>query len=233
MKNLIGIIYQPKKVFEKIVNNKGGWISAIIVIVLLLFIIAIFNSGVSEQIMNKSKIFQRFSSDQIATIKATAHKMKYIGMAISSILFVFKIILLGLLLFGGTLLFKGKAKFGQIMSVLVYSYIVIVLGDCVNLFAMYMRGLDAIKSTNDINLIGINVFFNCDNISNALYTFYSQINLFQVWFISLLIIGLTLVAKIEIWKSTILVLVYWLIITALPILLAYVSEMVVRNAGVM
>jgi hypothetical protein len=63
--------------------------------------------------------------------------------------------------------------------------------------------------------------------------FLSYINPFQLWFIVLLIIGLKIFTDSTWAKSTIVCIVYWLIVTLFPVISTYFSQVMMANKGLM
>lgn len=222
---LIQIIISPTKVFELIKNKALKWSILLIIMTILVVAFSLLNIPIKNEIMLKSDIATRVSSDQLAMIQNLQSKMQYINLIASAVQFLIKMAFFSLLLWGGVRLFRNNVKYVQIFSLFICAYFIIVLGDYFNTLINYIAGIEHINVRYNIYKIGINVLFDVNKIGVFLYTFLYYINPFQIWFLLLVTYGLTYVTQIKLKYSFFIILSLWIIAIVSPSLLSvYIAE---------
>ena len=144
--------------------NTINWVRVLLILVLLTIINSLLSLQIGEVVLKNSEIFTKMPSEQAEMIKATQQKLKYFGVVTSSIVFITKMFFYSLILWGGVSIFRKGINFSRILSVLLISYFIIVLGDLVNVGANYLVGIENITSQYDAYKIGINSFFSVKDI---------------------------------------------------------------------
>jgi hypothetical protein len=172
-------------------------------------------------------------AESIAMMKATHEKMKFVGVVTSSIFFIIKMFFYSLVLWLLTFMGKKDIKYIQILSLFVIAFFIVILGDIANTAIIYFQGIDKITSEYSIYKTGLNILFDVKSIGPVIYSMFTYINPFQIWFIVLLIIGLNRLFEIEISKATLIILIFWLITVAIPVTVVYFTEIVKIKAASM
>ena len=231
MKEFIQIIANPVGLYKE--ANTINWVRVLLILVLLTIINSLLSLQIGEVVLKNSEIFTKMPSEQAEMIKATQQKLKYFGVVTSSIVFITKMFFYSLILWGGVSIFRKGINFSRILSVLLISYFIIVLGDLVNVGANYLVGIENITSQYDAYKIGINSFFSVKDIGGPIYTALFFINPFQIWFIILLVLGLKTIAEIDKSRAILVTLIFWFITVLIPVIMAYMSEIAMSKAGAM
>lgn len=233
MKEFILILINPKKCYKSFKTTSFSWGKGLLLLLLLSVIVQILFFPINKVVMNHSDFLSKMPADKIEMMKAIQEKMKYIGLLTSSILFMIKMFFYTLVLWLLSLLSKKKVNFLQVLSLVIISFFVVVLGDIVNVGILYFQGIDKITSEYGIYKTGLNIFFDIKSTGPILYAMLRYFNPFQIWFVILLIIGLKSVAEIKIPKATIIILFFWLIIVFIPVFMVYIGEIVKHKTGLM
>lgn len=231
MNDLLSIIYRPRFEFKAIKDNQVNYIIVLLILLLLTIIQGVVFFPVQEQIMAHNDIFANMPPEQAEKAKAMGETMKYFGLLAAGFIYIIKILLQALMVWGGVAIFKGKIDYKQ--SILVVSLVsfITILGDFVNAGIIFLRGVENVTSMADVSKIGLNLLFNPEISGLPMYTFFSYINPFQIWGIILIIIGLKVVGEMQTSNATILCLILWLIWVAFPVVGVVISELARSKAG--
>jgi hypothetical protein len=204
------VLYNPKKVFNEIAQNTN-WGTDYIILSFILVIIAIFILPIKEQILNNFLALKGLSANQMELIKSTAKKTQYIDLIAEPIIFLIKTLVLTILLYLGILLYKGKKIFKELFSLSIAAFIIMVLSSLANMVLLYFKGVENINGVIDTYAIGLNIYFNYKVVGIPLYQFLTHVNIFEVWFVIILIFGVNKIAEIGKIESSIIVISTWLI----------------------
>lgn len=232
MKEFFLILFQPKSCFESLKTTSFPWGKGLLFLLFIVIINSILSFPIGKAVMNHSDIFSRMPADKAEMMKAMQEKMKYLGLFTVSILFVIKMFFYSLVLWLLSFFCKKEVKFISILSIIIVTSFVIVLGDIVNTMIIYFQGTDKVISEYTVHKSGLNILFDVSNIGAVFYTLLTYINPFQIWFIVLLIIGLKNLVGIKITNGAVITLLFWLITIAIPTLMVYMAEMAKSKMGV-
>lgn len=231
MKELALIFYKPKDVFRKIKLNEFKWGFILIIIILLTFIIKILALPYVQQIIEHTKSFTQIPQDEAKTFLAIQQKMRYFGIIMSIISLIIRMFIYSLIIWVGVSLFKYKPIFKQIFSLFISSYLIITLGEVMNIGVLLLTK-NNIVSQYDMYLIGLNILFDIEKIGETYFTALYYINPFQIWFIIFLVKGLNNIIEMKISHSIIVTLAMWFIMIFVPIGLTYLNQLTLSKVGV-
>ena len=232
MNTLFLTLFRPVKAFNQLKTESFSAMS-LLMIILLVIINLILMIPVTEKVLQITTASMPLNSDQLEMMAQVSHTMRYVqifGSIITSIvMFLFYALLLYLLV----LISKSKLDFKKALQLIICCYIALAIGSLVNTAFLYMRGIDAIQHIYDITLTGINLLTSTDKVGMTMYVFLSYINLFQLWFVALISIGLTILADMKPVKATIISILFWLVTVLFPVISVYFSQAVLEKAGMM
>lgn len=232
MNDLISIIFRPKKEFQAVRENTVQWLFLFIALLLLTLISQILSFPIAEQLINHSDMFSKLPPEQLEKIKNVTQKMRYVQLISGGFMFIIKILVFTLLVWGGVYAFQGKIKFEQALILVLLVNLVIILGDLVNIGILFARGIENIHSQYDMAKTGLNVLVSKDQTGTGLYTILSYINPFEIWYVILLIIGIRTVTGLSSMSSISITLIIWLLTIAVVATMAVVGEMARAKMGV-
>jgi hypothetical protein len=96
---------------------------------------------------------------------------------------------------------------------------------------VYIKGIDNIENMYDIMLTGANLLTTVEKAGVFLYMLLTYINPFQIWFVILLIIGVKVFTDSSWKKSSVICIIYWLIVTLFPVISTWYSQVILANKG--
>lgn len=226
-------LFQPVKAFSE-AKAVGKFPTMSLIIVLFLLLI---NLILMVPIVGKvtALTFSSLSlpANQIDTMIQVTHKMRYMQVAGSEILYIVMFLFYAFLLYVFARLAKSKLEYKQALLLITYSYFIVVIGDLVNTLLLYIRGIDAITNVYDTSLMGLNMLTSVDAVGATLYTFFSYFTPFQLEFIILLSIGLNVFTGMNCLKSMIISVLFWLITILIPTFSVYYSQLTIAKTGML
>lgn len=232
MNTMFLTIFRPIKAFNQ-QKTEPFSVMSLVVVLFLMLVNLILMIPINEKILQLTVSSMSLPQDQLDTMVAVAHKMRYlqvIGMVIMYlVMFVFYAFLLYLIV----RISKISLNYKKVLQLLICCYLIITIGDLVNTTLVHVQGLYAIKNMYDIFLTGLNLLTSVEQIGVTGYVFLSYINPFQLYFVVLLSIGLKIIAEIQYTKSLVVCVVFWLITILIPVLSAYFSELTMARSGIM
>jgi hypothetical protein len=231
MNDLLSVIYRPRIEFKAVKDNQVSYVIVMLILVLLTIIQAVVSFPVQEQLMANNDIFANIPPDQAAKAKAIAGVMKYFGLIIAGVVYIMKILVQALMVWGGITLFKGKIDYKQSVLIVSLASFITILGDFANAGVIFMNGIEKVTSIPDLSKTGLNLLFDPEKTGLALYTLLAYINPFQVWSIIILITGFSIVGEMHWSNAVILCLILWFIWVTFPVFSVVLSEAARAKAG--
>ena len=117
------------------------------------------------------------------------------------------------LLYLVSILANGRMRFRQAYSLVAFASIALVAEWSVGLTVMLLKGLENIQRPFDlVPALGLTLIFR--DVGLGWFTLLNSVNLFQIWFIVLLVIGIASMNGFSRWKSGWVVVSVWLFQTA-------------------
>ncbi len=202
LRKIWGVLLEPGKTFSSL-NRKPTWLLPVIVLIAMVMISGVLvsdfrmeeardkidqNPRLSAQ--EKERIFDRMAEQQAKPI------MKLISYVIGPIVAIFVIVLLvsGILYFGGTVLLGGEASFKKVLSVYCWSSLVAIPGFILKTPLMLLK-----KSTQIHTSLAALMPSGGDQ--NLLFKILTHTDIFIIWEISLISIGLAVIYKFSTRKA--------------------------------
>jgi hypothetical protein len=233
MNTLFLALFRPVKTFNEVkATGKFSTISLVIVLFLML-VNLILMIPVTEKIASITLSTISLPENQLDMATQVAHKMRYLQVAGSEILYVIMFLSYALLLYLLVRIAKDKLKYKSALQLIIYTYFIVTVGDLLNTALLYVRGLDAITNMYETSLIGLNLLTSVEQVGATLYTFIGYFTPFQLTFVFLLSIGLKVFTEVKYTKSLIISILFWLITILIPTLSVYFSQIAVANSGIM
>lgn len=233
MDTLFLVLFNPIKAFDKVKMTNKFSISNFLIVLFLMLINLILMIPVIERVTYITFSAMTLTDNQMDTVLQIAHKMRYLHVAGSEVLYFFMFLFYGFLLYLFVYFTKDKSeneiKYKAALQLFINSYFIVVIGDLINTILIYIRGLDAISNTYDTSLLGLNIFTSVEQVGATIYTFLSHFTPFHFAFIIILGIGIKVFTEAKYMKSMSISLTLWLITILVPTLSVYYSELVIEN----
>ncbi len=224
-------LLNPSKAFNQLKTEPFSAMSLIMILILMLLNL-ILMIPVTEKITSITFSSMSLAENQMDTMIQVAHKMRYLQVFGTTILYLVMFLFYALLLYVFVRVAKDKLAYKSALQLIVYSYFIAVIGDLINTGLLYARGLDAITNTYENSLVGLNLLTSVEQVGATLYTFLSSFTPFQLWFVVLLSIGLKIFTNMKPIKSIIISVLVWLMIILIPTLSVYFSQLAVAKSGI-
>jgi len=133
-----------------------------------------------------------------------------ISLSLAPVLLVLRCSILALMLWLTTGLFLLEVGFARMLGIVAYSYLAIMGRDAVILLIVFLRGSAALQSSEGLNVaIGLNLMF--PSLALPWSALAANINIFEAWFVMLLVIGIAGAAGIRWSRALAIVLPTWII----------------------
>lgn len=212
---LTGIIFSSSKTFEEL-NNRPTWLVAFFTIgfgvILITFLISPFMMHAQAASLPSDMSLQQFESGL-----KFVQRYQIIGIVLSPLFLIIKFIFTSAILWLIIQLFS-EVDFKRMFSVVVHCGVILFLGSIITFIILKLRGLQSIKSAADVQVsLGLDLFLRNPDLNLPLKAFLSNINVFSVWWIILISLGISIIAKISRTKATLITTFFWLFGTAIQI----------------
>lgn len=208
LQRLIGVILSPGPTFED-VNRKPTWLVAVIITMLLVVVGSflfnlqakpdwdrIFRTQIRRQM---EKTNQSMTQEQIDQRVSFSVKLVPYFPAIAAVSIPIVYIVIAAVLALGMMLIQAQTTFKKILSVVSWSYagtslVQSIVGNIV-ILVQDRETLNSIDPTQGVNIVPSNLgFFLPDGTSGAMMALASSIDVFSIWYLIVLSIGLAAIA---------------------------------------
>ena len=233
MNTILQTLFSPAKAFQTLKQENKFPGMALIILLVLVAINLILMIPVTSKITTMMMSSMPLPEERREIAIQVAHKMRYLQVIGGLFSIAVMLFLYSLLLFILTAIAKPVLDYVKSLTLVVYSYFAVMIGELINTALLYFRGLEEIKSPFEIMLTGVNMFTSVEKAGAPFYTFLSMINPFQIWFVILLSIGLKVFTGMKYRKVWILVMLFWLILVLFSVASVWFSQTAMKKAGIM
>lgn len=217
---IIGVLFSPDATFASIAR-RPDWVVPLVLLLLVSlaagFIMAphIDFGAAARESMEQNKNATPEQIDKAVRISASIGKVfSYISPVLS---------LIGLLIISGVVLlafriFGGEGDFKQAFSVTCYASIPTIIKSVVTLIIIVAKG-GIIPAQALATLVRSNLGFLVDYKTNPMaFALLSSFDIFSIWFLVLLIIGFSYVARVSKAKSAVTIISLWVLVLLLKLI---------------
>jgi len=148
--------------------------------------------------------------------------MKYIPSFLAPLRQIIDWLIVALMYWGLIFIFRNKTKYSKILTIVVISSVPILISNLVNLFYTLFTGKMIINPGLSGLVASGKVFADS---SNLLYMILSRVDIFILWGLILLIIGIAISCKMKVWKSISIVLIFYILSIIVVITTSSISMM--------
>jgi len=219
---IAGIFWEPRPVFEDLAERPRWWVPLILLTALSLVLVVTLSrvvgweSVVRQQMESNSRLAQMPAEQRERGIEMGlkfASISGYVGAAVglTASALLIAAIMLGLFnLLGG-----AKLKYRQAFSVTCYSFLPTGLSTILIMVVMLLKDPAEFSLQNALP-VHLGAFLNQQATAKWLYTLASSINLFTIWVMLLMALGLSVASKrLTFGKSLALVVLPWAVFVLL------------------
>jgi|WetSurMetagenome_2_1015567.scaffolds.fasta_scaffold43530_2 hypothetical protein len=210
--DLAGVIVAPGATFQGIVS-RSWWYALVPLAILLVFNVvssSLFMSKVDmgqlvrDQI-RQSKFASQMSQAQIdEAAEKAVNRPKWITVVIGAVGFPVVVLIMALVFWLVLLAFGKEITFGRSFQATSWAMLPTLFATVIFLVTLFVKDPNAINVNNPI-ATNPAAFFEPDAIAKPLYALLSAIDIFKIWIIALMGIGLAAAARCKVSQATIAV----------------------------
>lgn len=224
LSHLINVFATPTGVFLDL-RERPRWIVAFAAISILSIGIAWFLAPVSLQLV-QNMISVRLDEEQVQRTLAVAKRFQYNTLALTPVLVLGKwLILAGLIYFLSVLVGDAeRVRFRTLYAVVAHTEMIFVLMAIVNVLLLHAKGPDSVQHVTDLQaIVGLEVILKERAGNLPLFTLLNSVNVFSIWYVATLSIGIAVITGFSKAKSAVLVTGVWLLGVGYQVAMAAIS----------
>jgi hypothetical protein len=214
---IFNIIFEPRKAFESL-KTKPKWLVPFIIVCLLGmgFYYFAYPIIMSDQ-MNRIEANEKIPDAQKEMIKERIGQAEHpplIQLVFQPVAVIFLFLILsGIMFFVFNVLMGGDSIFKRVLSVVSHSYLIGIPASIVHFPLVF------IKRTMDIHT-SLAILLSVDLKDSFIYRFLDGFDIFTLWQVLVLALGLSVMYNFSFKKSFIPILIMWIILILITALLA-------------
>ncbi len=205
--SLIDIFIEPVKVFKRI---KAGlpWWQPYLVIAIASSVIAYFQQPINKQIFMLNE--RGLSEEQLQAQGEIMEKFGMIGLIAAPLVILLVYVILAALCNVTANLVSGKSSFKKMLSLLSFASLVGLIEQALKMLIIHSKGIENITSRDDLFSVSFSLtrFIESDGILRAVLESFS---IFQIWFLILFTIGVSVVYEIDRKTAIVPTIVVWVL----------------------
>ena len=220
---LIGILASPNRSFE-IIRRRTPWLGALLLIAAGTMLLTNLTAPLGIQAI-RGQLTEQMPQEQVdammAQLEQAAAATRWITLATGPVIGAAGILLQSVFVWLLVVALKGQARFGQSFSLMLHLGVIAHLKGWVNFLVLRLRGLDAIRSQQDLQTpMGLDLLATDNPALNAVL---ASVNPFTIWMLALLSLGTAAIFQIPRTRGLLLAGIYWAASTALVASIAGVA----------
>ena len=191
--SLIDIFIDPVKVFKRIGSGLPWW-QPFIVIAIASSVIAYFQTPINSHIFMLNE--RGLSEEQLQAQGEIMDKFGSVGLIAVPLVVLIIYVILAALCNVTVNLVSGKSSFKKMLSLLNFTAFVGIIEQGLRLLIIHMRGIENITSRDDLYAVSFSLtrFVETDGFLRAVLESFS---IFQIWFLILFTVGVSVVYEIS------------------------------------
>jgi hypothetical protein len=215
LKALLEVNYSPELVFGRNLDGPS-YLIPLVVLSLFSVILAAIQSPIQLEWMRWQMDAAGAPASQAAAQLDLMRRSTKAGLVAVPLLYLFRWLAHALLIWLTAQLFLVQLKFSQMLTIVAYSYVPLVLRDAVICLILCLRDPEVIRGAEGLNVaVGLNLLF--PRIPPPWWALAANFNLFEVWFVALLVVGISARAQTRWRRALAIVLPVWLFVTLIQL----------------
>jgi hypothetical protein len=212
LRNLSAIFWKPSEVFGKLRDNPQ-YLIPLIVVALGGILLQLETRPLIEQLLIRTAP-KDLPPDQLERGLIYFRRANLIGMLVSPALMFLKWACMSWLIFLATVIVGGRGYYGQTLSLVSFSSVILLFESWYSRLVVHLKGIDALTSPRDLDPpIGLSLI--TPDLGPGWFTFLNTFNLFEMWFVILLVLGLSKIENISKKRAALAIVPIWMLWTGL------------------
>jgi adenosyl cobinamide kinase/adenosyl cobinamide phosphate guanylyltransferase len=207
-----GIIVSPVETLRSI-TQRPDWVIPLVLLIMVGAATSLASSrhidvesSVRAQMERQGQKMSEAQMEQAVAIATTVHKF---SAAVTVVFVPLVILVIAAVLFGAFKAFGGESGFVQVFSVVVYSWIPGIIKWVIGAVLIVNRG--AVTAEETATLVRSNLGFLSSPDSPVLFSLLTSFDLFTLWSLALLVVGLAFANRFSYARSAAIVVPLWLL----------------------
>lgn len=207
MSTAAAIFFSPTDAFDSI-RERPRWLLHAAIVVGVSIGIAFFLMPFAQQAVFR-QLAPHVGVENARQAVALSREYQYMNIVVvPAMLFLKWLFLTAVLFFAAELFSAAEPKFRSVFSLVVNAEYILILMALINIVILHARGVGAVSGMHDLQSIaGIDLFFRGMALDAAVVQLLRSVNVFNVWYIVLLALGVAKICGITPWKSSLVLLV--------------------------
>jgi len=225
--NLLNVLATPTDVFASL-KERPRWVVAFVVITVASIAIAWLMIPFSQQIALVA-LSGRLSGERLHQVLSMAGRFSYIGLAEVPFTLIIKWAVVAAILFLLCYLLEApnELKYRKFFAVVVFSEVILLFMSVVNILILYLKGAGNVQSVADLAPVdvyaGLGFLVKANGKNLPLYSLLSNINVFAIWYIITLTVGVSVLTGYRKLKSAGIVTAVWFLGVVLQVVMAFIA----------
>ncbi len=225
LSNLVNVFATPTDVFLDL-KERPRWLIAFITVSTLSLLLAWFMLPFSNQIAYHM-LLSKLSAQEAVRALALSERFEYVGLLFVPIVLLIKWGFLAALLYFTCILLDAppEFKYRTVFSIVAYSEMILLFMSVVNVLVLYLKGIGAVQHITDLQaIVGLDFFMKNKRSDLPLFILLNSINIFTIWYLATLTIGVSVITGYRKLKSAFVVTGVWLLGIAFQMVMSAVSN---------
>jgi hypothetical protein len=197
---IVGVFFSPGKAFADIARRPRWWIPVILIALIGTVYLNIFTQRVGwesvirpaiERLPNQQALSVQQREQTIANLARVYKYLGYGGSAVGTLFYVFIVAVLLMFLFD-TMMSAGIGL-NRMMGIVAYGFLPMLIQTALSMVVLFLKDPDEFNLQNPL-MFNVGAYLSPDSPA-ALRAFASSIDLFSLWIIVLLAIGVSTTAR--------------------------------------
>jgi len=210
--HILNIYIAPRRVFLSL-KQKPNWFFPFIVLSIVAVLIEWFSFPYVLK-LTIANLPSNATQQHIQEAAAHLYGQRLINAAFVPIKLLFGWSLFALVLYYVCLMFKPSEQthFRHIFAIVIFAEMILMGGKILSFTIALAKGVDHVNTISELNnLFGLDLLFPGVTANLPLFTFVSSINIFSLWYLTVLTLGISVMSGFSKVKSGILATGVWLI----------------------
>lgn len=223
--NILDTLANPSDAFMSI-NQQPRWLVTFIIISVITIIMAFLIHPFNQHLMT-AMLAEQFKDSDIEQILGTSLIFTYIGYLFSPVFLLLRwLIIAALLYFIAVLSNTEQLTYKTIFASVVHAEIILVVMNIVNVIILYFQGIDTVTDPVHLQaIVGLDFLMHAPADNMPLFILLNSINIFTIWYLSILTIGYSIITGFSKTKSMFIVGFVWLLTLFYQAAVAAISEL--------
>ena len=156
-----------------------------------------------EQNIKDGKMTQEQAENAMETMNPEGTMFKVIGYGFAAIGPFLILLILSVIYFVILKIMKSEAHITEVMNVVGLSYIIIAIGNLIATVVSIVMG--------ELSSLSLAMLFTEESVGTKVFTMISKVDIFSIWFYTVVAIGITKIGRISMAKSVLFVFGIWIV----------------------